>query len=348
MSKSKVNPLLKKLYLAPTDTISSVSYENVGRFKTFINYFKEYMSKGLTSANLLTFLFFLPVFAVWGCTKFFGIEAIALYFTERSTNYYLLSGFGIGMSAGDSIAMAKASILEAYRYLSYIACALLPIGFIGLSGMFHITTKIVYKEPFSTKKNKFGGDSPRPILEYFKGIAKGWWKYLIAGVVLSGIFIGLLTLVFDLASAVALNTVTAGNIVGVVLGGILMLLIAMWTVLFLPMLRSYKINPIFNARNSGIFALSFFVPTFFILLITVGPIMLSFIGSIFDILIVFLFAFFGFSYICLAWTIYAELYSETFLSPLYQSVSINKGQKKEKKAGNAGSKTYVNPKKKKK
>lgn len=348
MSKTKVSPLLKKLYLAPTDTLSSVSYENVGRFKTFINYFKEYMSKGLTSANLLTFLFFLPVIAVWGCAKFFGIETIALYFAERSTNYYLLSGFGIGMSAGDSIAIAKANIIEAYRILSYIACALLPIGFIGLSGMFHITTKIVYKEPFTTKKNKFGGDSPKPIFEFFKGIAKGWWKFLLAGVVISGVFCGLLTLVFDLAFGVALGNVTAGNIVGVIFGGILMLLIAMWMVIFLPMLRFFKINPLQTARNSGIFALSFFVATFFILVITVGPIMLSFLGQIFDVLIVFLFAFFGFSYVCLAWTLYSELYCETFISPLYQSVSINKGQKKDKKAGVSMVKTYVNPKKKKK
>ena len=347
MSKTKVNPLLKKLYLAPSDTLSSVSYENVGRFKTFINYFKEYMSKGLTAANLFTFLFFLPVFGVWACAKFFGIETIALYFAERSTNYYLLSGFGIGMSAGDSIAVAKANIIEAYRYLSYIACACVPLGFIGLSGMFHITTKIVYKEPFSTKKNKYGGDSPRPIYEYFKGVAKGWWKYLLVGIAFSAVFIGLLTLVFDLAAASALGTVSAGNIVGVVFGGILMLLFAMWAVMMLPMLRTYKINPLQTARNSAIFTLSFFVPTFFILLITVGPLMLTFLGSMFDLLIVFLVAFFGFSYICLAWTIYAELYTETFMTPLYESVNASKGQKKDKKTGNAVN-AYANPKKKKK
>lgn len=320
-----------------------------GRFKRFKDMFKA-NSQDLMMANVLTILFALPIIAVVMFITLLGAEKFGYMLESITDTPYLMSGLGIGLSVGSSIASAKVMMLMSYRIMVLGVAVFLPVLGIGFAGAMYICQKIVWGEKFLTKKDKrTGADVNRTITEFFRGV-KLYWKEMVVTFSLYAVFFaGGAELILEFVGALWGGYANVGHYFAVIIGAIVLLLSSMILVNLVPQVVSYDktLKYAEKLKNAFLYTVTFFVPGLFITAFTFAPIALMFIGGFFTFIVIIICMSVGLCYMSLVMANYGDYNSENVLQVLYSQSQVveTRKNKKDKKNTQQGP---VNYKKKKK
>ena len=341
--------LLKSFALAPEARNEEKKGEYPGgRFKRFKDIFKAF-SQDLMMVNVLTILFALPIIAVVMFITILGAESFGYMLESIKETPYLMSGLGMGISLGTSIASSKVMMLMSYRIMILGIAVFIPILGFGFAGAIYVCQKIVWGERFLTKKDKrTGADVNRTVTEFFRGV-KLYWKQMVLTFSLYAVFFaGGAELILEFVGALWGGYANVGHYFAVIIGAIILLFSSMILVNLVPQVVSYDKTLKYGEKlkNACLYTVTFFVPCLFITAFTFAPLALLFIGGFFTFIIIILFMSVGLCYMSLVMTNYGDYNSENVLQVLYEQSQIveNRKNKKEKKT-NSGP---INYKKKKK
>ena len=325
--------LLSKLTLAPEkrNEPSKGAYP-AGRFKLCMDILRSNLTN-LSMINILTLIFAIPLFAALVYFTMIGAEGFSYVLNETETPY-LLSGLGTGLSQGASLMHTKADMLMSYRVLFLAISVCLPLLGAGFAGILYVTTKLVWGEGFICKKDKYGNDVPRIVLEYFRGVKLFWKQNVLIMSVFAVIVAGVSNLVINFIEGVWLNNLNAGDYIGLIVA--ILIGIASAPVLFnlLPMTVAYDFSLLNKLKNAAILSVAFFVPTMVIMIIACIPFFLLSGGAMLRMIAALVFCMIGFSFFSLIAANYLGYNSEKILVPLYQATQTErkKSSKKAKKA----------------
>ncbi|MBR2479982.1 MAG: hypothetical protein IKB56_01610 [Clostridia bacterium] len=341
--------LLKSFALAPEARNEEKKGEYPGgRFKRFKDIFKAF-SQDLMMVNVLTILFALPIIAVVMFITILGAESFGYMLESIKETPYLMSGLGMGISLGTSIASSKVMMLMSYRIMLLGIAVFIPILGFGFAGAIYVCQKIVWGERFLTKKDKrTGADVNRTVTEFFRGV-KLYWKQMVLTFSLYAVFFaGGAELILEFVGALWGGYANVGHYFAVIIVAIILLFSSMILVNLVPQVVSYDKTLKYGEKlkNACLYTVTFFVPCLFITAFTFAPLALLFIGGFFTFIIIILFMSVGLCYMSLVMTNYGDYNSENVLQVLYEQSQIveNRKNKKEKKT-NSGP---INYKKKKK
>lgn len=317
-----------------------------GRIKRFIDIFRA-NSQTLMLANVLALIFALPLIGVIAAASVIGYEKIAYYLEGLSKAPYLLSHFGIGLSAGLPFATAKAYLLTAHQIVCLAAAAGIPLLSVGAGGCLYIANKLVWGESFVCKKDKFGNNVPRVITEFFRGVKLYWKPSLIISVPLTLIFAAASYLILNFVKCVYLGDLgNALGWVGLVFSAIVGLIGVVYLFNFYPLNATYR-NTMKTAdklKNAGIFSVVGFLPTLILAVAAFAPYALFLASSLLQVLGVVFFMGVGIMFPVLIMVNYADYNSENIVQPLYSSAQVkaqNNAQKALKKKNvNHGAVSY--------
>lgn len=336
LSKFKLK-LLSGLELAP-----EARYEEkkppypAGRFKRFFDTYKA-NSTHLMTANAMTIIFMLPLFALILAISFIGVEKFAYMLADVDKIPYLMSGFGIGLSSGMAVNEAKVILLLAYRVIFLGVAVCLPILSFGVAGHAYISTKLIWGERFVCKKDKkTGADVPRIVTEYFRGVKTYWKEMLITFSGYAVFFAGGTNLIIEFIAGVWSGGANVGQWFAL-FGGIIILFVSTIILLnLLPQVISYHKTLSYAAKlkNACIYSTAFFIPSLLMLVIIGAPFALFAINTMFvTIIIAVAFVMIGTTYVILATVNYGDYNSENVLQVLYEKLKVDQSRqsRKEKK-----------------
>ena len=336
LSKFKLK-LLSGLELAP-----EARYEEkkppypAGRFKRFFDTYKA-NSTHLMTANAMTIIFLLPLFALIIAISFIGVEKFAYMLADVDKIPYLMSGFGIGLSSGMAVNEAKVILLLAYRVIFLGVAVCLPILSFGVAGHAYISTKLIWGERFVCKKDKkTGADVPRIVTEYFRGVKTYWKEMLITFSGYAVFFAGGTNLIIEFIAGVWSGGANVGQWFAL-FGGIIILFVSTMILLnLLPQVISYHKTLSYAAKlkNACIYSTAFFIPSLLMLVIIGAPFALFAINTMFvTIIIAVAFVMIGTTYVILATVNYGDYNSENVLQVLYEKLKVDQSRqsRKEKK-----------------
>ena len=307
-----------------------------GRFKRFFDTYKA-NSNHLMTANAMTIIFMLPLFALIIAISFIGVEKFAYMLADIDKVPYLMSGFGIGLSDGMAINEAKVILLLAYRVIFLGVAVCLPILSFGVAGHAYVSTKLIWGERFVCKKDKkTGADVPRIVTEYFRGVKTYWKEMLITFAGYAVFFAGGTNLIIEFIAGVWSGGANVGQWFAL-FGGIIILFVSTMILLNLvPQVISYHKTLSYAAKlkNACIYSTAFFIPSFMMLVLIGAPFALFAIDSMFvTIIIAVAFVMIGTTYIVLATVNYGDYNSENVLQVLYERLQTDRSRqnRKEKK-----------------
>lgn len=307
-----------------------------GRFKRFFDTYKA-NSNHLMTANAMTIIFLLPLFALIIAISFIGVEKFAYMLADIDKVPYLMSGFGIGLSDGMAINEAKVILLLAYRVIFLGVAVCLPILSFGVAGHAYVSTKLIWGERFVCKKDKkTGADVPRIVTEYFRGVKTYWKEMLITFSGYAVFFAGGTNLIIEFLAGVWSGGANVGQWFAL-FGGIIILFVSTMILLNLvPQVISYHKTLSYAAKlkNACIYSTAFFIPSFMMLVLIGAPFALFAIDSMFvTIIIAVAFVMIGTTYIVLATVNYGDYNSENVLQVLYERLQTDRSRqnRKEKK-----------------
>ena len=336
LSKFKLK-LLSGLELAP-----EARYEEkkppypAGRFKRFFDTYKA-NSTHLMTANAMTIIFLLPLFALIIAISFIGVEKFAYMLADVDKIPYLMSGFGIGLSSGMAVNEAKVILLLAYRVIFLGVAVCLPILSFGVAGHAYVSTKLIWGERFVCKKDKkTGADVPRIVTEYFRGVKTYWKEMLITFSGYAVFFAGGTNLIIEFIAGVWSGGANVGQWFAL-FGGIIILFVSTMILLNLvPQVISYHKTLSYAAKlkNACIYSTAFFIPSLLMLVIIGAPFALFAINTMFvTIIIAVAFVMIGTTYVILATVNYGDYNSENVLQVLYEKLKVDQSRqsRKEKK-----------------
>lgn len=336
LSKFKLK-LLSGLELAP-----EARYEEkkppypAGRFKRFFDTYKA-NSTHLMTANAMTIIFMLPLFALIIAISFIGVEKFAYMLADVDKIPYLMSGFGIGLSSGMAVNEAKVILLLAYRVIFLGVAVCLPILSFGVAGHAYVSTKLIWGERFVCKKDKkTGADVPRIVTEYFRGVKTYWKEMLITFSGYAVFFAGGTNLIIEFIAGVWSGGANVGQWFAL-FGGIIILFVSTMILLnLLPQVISYHKTLSYAAKlkNACIYSTAFFIPSLLMLVIIGAPFALFAINTMFvTIIIAVAFVMIGTTYVILATVNYGDYNSENVLQVLYEKLKVDQSRqsRKEKK-----------------
>ncbi len=342
--------LLKSFALAPEARNEEKKGEYPGgRFKRFKDMFKAF-SQDLMMINVMTILFALPIIAAVMFITILGAEKFGYMLESIKETPYLMSGLGIGLSSGSSIASAKVMMLMSYRILVLAIAVFMPILGVGFAGATYVCQKIVWGEKFLTKKDKrTGADVNRTITEYFRGV-KMYWKEMVLTFSIFGVFFaGGAELILEFVGALWGGYANVGHYFAVIIGAIILLLSTMIFVNLVPQVVSYDKTLKYGEKlkNACLYTITFFLPSLFMTAFTFIPVALLFIGGFFTFIVIILCMSVGLCYMALLMTNYGDYNSENVLQALYEQslVSESRKSKKEKKNQSQGPTNYKKKKK---
>ncbi len=325
--------LLKSLTFAPEARTDGGVSEAVssGRFRYFISVFKR-RNGLLMFANLGFVVTLLPLLAVFAIMSIFGAEKLSYMLSNISTPPYLMSGIGMGISSSASVLQARLDMLEVYSLMFLAAGASMLFLSIGLAGMMPLAMKFIWNDSFVCKKDNYGNQVPRVMIEFFKGIKKYWWQMLIMGVFFMIVVAGVGNAFVYFLSKYWQGTAGAGEWVLIIFASIVALLSAMFSVYMLPMIVSYDIPFMQKAKNAMIFAMQMALQTIFVLAILALPfIIVALTDGFINIIVVALLIVYGSTVYCLILSNFMQYYSEKIIVPVYQS-KFSKSRPKGKKS----------------
>ena len=327
--------LLGKLTFAPEARSDETPRPVIeGRFKYFTAVFKRYNGQ-LMVANLFFLIFCLPLFGVLVVpTLFGGMENLSYILSKTTSLPYFMSDIGIGLSAGQALLEGRLAILNVYQlYVLAIAVAI-PFMSPGLAGIFHVSVKLIWQEPFITKKDSYGNNVPRIAVEFFMGLKKYWLPMLIISLVFGALFAAVGSSFVYFIENMWRGTAGAGQWILLIVACLVGLLSVMLLILMLPFVPMYRLPILTKLKNSLILIISMFVPALFITVVSALPfVLVATTGGFIRIIIIALLIVFGSSFLSLMWSNFAHFHADKIITPIYeaQQNKSGKGKKKAKK-----------------
>ena len=322
--------LLKYLYFAPEAREDGGSSEPVeGRFRYFLSTFKN-NNGSLMLANLLLLVTFLPLIAILIIPSVFSVETISNWLHKVSDVPYFMSGIGMGVSSTSALLDAKIAMLDVYSWGFLFAGIAMLFASIGIAGMMHLCVKFIWKDSFVTKKDSYGNNVPRVLIEFFRGIKKYWWQMLIVGVIMMIIVAGTGNAYVFFIKQFRLGLAGAGEWIMIFAVSIVALFATMFVFYMIPMVVMYDINYAQKMRNAAILTVNMFVQNLFLVIAFAIPIVLIAVtGRIIRILIIAVVLVFGSPLYGLMLANYMQYFAEKIITPVYVA-RASKAKKKVK------------------
>jgi hypothetical protein len=302
----------------------------VGRIKYFFSLFSKHNSE-LLLPSLLFLITAIPLFGIYIFFRIYGAEKLVYDMLKITELPYLMSNIGIGISSGTDVIALKTDMLIVYK-LFFIA---LGIGMffmsIGLSGMLRLSAKFVWKDSFITKKDNYGNNVPRTVIEFFKGLKKCFPQMLIWGAIAMILVAGVGNAIIFFVSSLWSQTAGAGEYILLILSCIIGLIGSMFLLFLAPFIVMYDIPFAAKIKNSAILTIQMFLPNIFILALVAIPIIIVAVSSGFiNVIFVALLIVFGATFYSLLTCTYVQYYAEKIINPIYVA-KVSKHTKKKKK-----------------
>ncbi len=306
--------------------------EGVGRFKYFWSVGRRRNSSILV-ANLMFVIFALPLAAIFALVMAFGgVEQIA-YLLKGIGAPYLMTNIGFGV-ASSSLTVADVSgyIAEVYYIIFACAGAGVLIMSIGLSGMMPLCMNFIIGDTFMSKKDNYGNDVPRAIPEFFRGIKKYWWQFLIVGAMMMVLVAGIGNVFVYFISSFNLGQAGVGHWFMIIFAAAFALLSLMFLLHLMPIIVLYEMPFKDKMKNAVIFTFQMFLQNFFIVAVFAVPfILLGLTNMIVSSIILAVLLVYGTKYYCMTMCNYEQYLSEKIIMPLYNAKNSAGKSKKQKK-----------------
>ena len=326
--------LLEKLTFCPEyrrdGGVTQPLEEGIGRFKYFGSVAKR-RNGSILLANLMFILFVLPLVAVIVTVIVGGVENIA-YFLQKMSAPYLMTnvGFGISESAYTHADVSR-YIADVYYITFACAGAGVLIMSIGLSGMMPLCMNFILGDTFFSKKDNYGNDVPRAIKEFFFGIKRYWWQFLIVGAMMLALVAGIGNVFVYFVSSFKLGEAGVGHWFMIIFAAIIALFGLMFLLHLMPIIVLYDMPFKNKMKNAAIFAVQMFVQNFGIIAVFSVPfLLLALTNTIVSAIVLAVLLVFGSKYYCLTMCNYEQYISEKIIMPIYNA-KYNPVKKKNKK-----------------
>ncbi len=281
------------------------------RFQLFKDVFFNRFG-AIVKINLLVLLFCLPAIA-W---------VVIMQMVKQMDGSLLPYSGNVGIGypiITDVIALGqrRAFQFDLQTYLVLIPCIM--VASVGLSGAFYVMRRLVWGEGTSVAGH------------FFRGIKMNFLPFLF-----SSLFAGI-SLFLVMANVGIYNNMTeihiAWRIIGIAVSVIQFVLLLSMFIFLTTQAVTYKLKMWALIKNSFLFAIALLPTNLIMLILSAIPIVLlivlpSFL-SIFGLLI---FAFIGFAYIILLWTVYAHWAYDKFINDKVEGAVKNRGMYKKTEA----------------
>ena len=305
--------------------------EGVGRFKYFWSVGRRRNSSILV-ANLMFIIFALPLVALIVTLLVAGVENIAYYMQKMNAPYLMTNiGFGISQSAY-SLDDVSRYIAEVY----YIFFAAAGVGALilclGLSGMMPLCMNFILGDTFMSKKDNYGNDVPRAIKEFFWGVKRYWWQFLIVGAMMLVLLAGVGNSFVFFITSFKLGQAGVGHWFLIIFASIIALLGLMFLLHLMPTIVLYDISFKDKMKNAAIFTIQMFLQNLLVIAAFSVPfIVLSLTNMIVSAVVLAVLLVYGSKYYCMTMCNYEQYISEKIITPVYNAKFNPMKQKKNKK-----------------
>ncbi len=281
------------------------------RFQLFKDVFFNRFG-AIVKINLLVLLFCLPAIA-W---------VVIMQIVKKMDGSLLPYSGNVGIGypvITDVVALGqrRAFQFDLQTYLVLIPCIM--VASVGLSGAFYVMRRLVWGEGTSVAGH------------FFRGIKMNFLPFLF-----SSLFAGI-SLFLVMANVGIYNNMTdihiAWRVIGIAVSVIQFVLLLSMMIFLTTQAVTYKLKTWALIKNSFLFAIALLPTNLIMLIISAIPVVLllvlpSFL-SIFGLLI---FAFIGFSFIILVWTVYAHWAYDKFINDRIEGAVKNRGMYKKTEA----------------
>lgn len=306
--------------------------EGVGRFKYFWSVGRR-RNSSILIANLMFILFALPLVALIVLVTVAGVENIA-YYLEKMTAPYLMTNVGFGISSS-AYTFADVSRYIANVYYIIFACAggAVLIMSIGLSGMMPLCMNFILGDTFFSKKDNYGNDVPRAIKEFFWGVKRYWWQFMIVGAMMLVLVAGIGNIFVYFVSSFKLGEAGVGHWFMIIFAGIFALLGLMFLLHLMPTIVLYDMPFKNKMKNAFVFTFQMFLQNLLIIVAFSIPFVLfALTNTIVSAVVLAVLLVYGSKYYCLTMCNYEQYLSEKIITPVYNAKFNPVKQKKNKKS----------------
>ncbi len=272
----------------------------------------------LVIVNLLTLLFFIPLFAL----IFFRYIAILNYGSMCPFSQSFGVGFG---SVGSLIGYGESIVFEVNMLIFLFLPIAIMIAMVGVSGGAYVIRNMVWTEGIFVSN------------DFWRGIKQNIKQLLIVGLVYSLIFY-----VSILSMSLIDQMLATGNgiawllTVGKVLIIGFLIFYSIMTAHMITMSVTYKLSFPKLVRNSFLFTIGMLPHNIFFLAVGMIPFILLMLGGIVFIIGLMLVLLFGFSLILLVWTDFCQWAYDRFVNDKVPGAQKNRGIYEKVKESDSG------------
>ena len=304
-----------------------------GRFRYFWQTFRAHNGQ-LLLINLLFLVTLLPLLAILVTSSVIGVETLSYKLHGVENIPYFLSGAGFGVSSASSVLQARLDMLDVYAWeFLFIGIAIMISG-IGFAGMIPVCVKFIWKDSFVTKRDSYGNDVPKVVVEFFKGIKKYWWQMLIVTAMLGALVAAVGNSFVYFIGQNWQGKAGAGEWILIIIASLVAVFGAIFIIYMLPTVVLYDISFLGKMKNAAIFTVQMILQNIFVLAVVALPFVIIAVTSGFiNIILVAIMLVFGAPFYCLLISNYVQFYSEKIITPVFQARSA-KGKKSNKKGKN--------------
>ena len=313
---SVIQKLASNLTLAQDLSPDSRDREAKGRFKATFQLIGSKPGKTLL-LSLIGSIFFLPLIILLGFV-------LPQEITQLQNAVNISGGLGFGY-ASTSQAVINDLVNQIFDLKQkYVLCYVAPsclIAGLGLSGVYNVLRNMIWEA------------KSRLFRDFFMGIKRHWYKFmvcfLVIGVIATGFAYSVLELVQSYSTQVTPNAIWW--VLTIVLG-LLAIIVAMYFMVLIPMFITYKFdnsaakNISITMKNAGIIMLLSPIQTLFIVVLLAAPFALMFTS--FGVVWLVLFALYGVSLYVIAHIHYSQFLTDSYIAYLYnRNIEIEKKAK---------------------
>ena len=322
---SMVQTLASKLTLTPDLSPVDRDRNYKGRIKQIFSTLSQHPVKGLL-VSLMGTLFWAPLIAVFLFVLPYIINSVVL------SGYNFTGSLGIGYSASSAEYIGSA-IRDIYttriQYTCYYLLPSIMFASIGMAGVYNCMRNLLWDVECNILKT------------FFLGIKRHWYKFLIVYTVLGALALGFVTSLLEIRMAYAMGiSANAGWWVLLIFSGILALLAAVYSMILVPMLVTYKYDKVWYKnlgiclKNSAIIVCISPLQILIVTIIVALPLALTLIPAVSTFMVIVI-ALYGIAFYALLDIAYSQFYCDNYIYFLY-----NKNQEEAKKQQAKEAKAY--------
>lgn len=319
--QSQIKPILRKLTLA--DELRSeppkAKYP-AGRIKHVIDIMRVEMN-GVLRVNLWFLLFMLPLLA--------GLIWLMPYMVSEVTQEFnFMGGVGIGYpGTSDSFTDGTLAVYDVYKTCLWIFAGCLLLAGVGIAGLLNCCKKLMWGEKLSATR------------DFFYGIKKYALKTLLFVAVSALVMMGVGYLVFWQLGAAATGTAEWWGWVIVALVALVGFLLLSVNMILLPMIPVYNLPLKDLIKNSAILSSQLIIFQVLVQVVCVAPIVIVLVSGFLSMIVYMLMIMFGFCFVGLCMTAYAQMAFDNITTPLYLAQQAALKKEEEKKVSSAPKKS---------